>query len=218
MKNKIKFLLYLIVTFMPLIVTLILFPALPEKVPMHINVRGEINGWGNKYQALALPIITIVFSFLTPKLYKIKNSNHNPKPANIISFGCVCLFNILTYVFLYAAFYPTKYGFNNIVSASLCIFFIVMGNFFPKLKQNSFVGIRLPWTLNNEAVWYKTHRLSGIVWVIGGIIMLPLCLFSTSIHSSMILVTGLIIMTLIPSVYAYVIYKSIDRQNVRKYK
>jgi uncharacterized membrane protein len=187
-----------------------LFPVLPEKIPMHINVKGEIDGWGNKYQALALPIITIVLGFLTPKLYKIKNSNYNPKPANIISFGCVCLFNILNYVFLYAAFYPTKYDFNNIVSTSLCIFFIVIGNFFPKLKQNSFVGIRLPWTINNEAVWYKTHRLGGAVWVIGGIIMFPLSLFSSSRHSSMVLAIGLIIMTIIPSIYSYVIYKRIN--------
>lgn len=210
MKNKIKFFLYLIITLMPLIVTLILFPTLPEKVPMHINFRGEIDGWGDKYQSLGLPIITIILSFVIPKFYKMENNEYSYRPINMISFGCVCLFNMLTYIFLYIAFYPTNHNSNNIISAALCIFFIVIGNFLPKIKQNSFVGIRLPWTLNNEAVWYKTHRLGGIVWVLGGIIMLPLCLFSSSSHSPIILVIGLAIITIIPSVYAYVIYKRIN--------
>lgn len=207
MKNKTKFLVYLIITLMPLIVTLILLPSLPEKVPMHINFRGEIDGWGSKNQSLALPVITIILGFLIPKFYKIENKDYDPKPVNMISFGCICAFNMFTYIFLYNAFYPTAHNINNVVSASLCILFIIMGNFFPKLKKNSFVGIRLPWTLINETVWYKTHRLGGMVWVIGGIIMLPLCLFSSSRYSSIILAIGLVIITIIPSLYSYVVYK-----------
>lgn len=210
MKNKTKFLLYLIMSFMPLIVTLILFPGLPENIPMHLNFRGEIDGWGSKNQAFTLPIITIILAFLMPKFYKIENKDYNPKPVNMISFGCICAFNMLTYVFLYMGFNPTSSNTNNLISTSLCILFIVMGNFFPKIKKNSFVGIRLPWTLNNETVWYKTHRLCGILWVIGGIIMLPLCLFSSSSQSSMILLIGLAIMTIIPSIYSYVIYRKIN--------
>ena len=42
----------------------------------------------------------------------------------------------------------------------------------PKLKVNHTVGIRLPWTLQSEDNWHKTHRLVGKLWVLGGLILL----------------------------------------------
>ena len=31
----------------------------------------------------------------------------------------------------------------------------------PSLKQNYFIGIKTPWTLENEMVWKKTHRITA---------------------------------------------------------
>lgn len=33
---------------------------LPERIPMHFNGKGEIDGWGNKMSLIALPIIGII--------------------------------------------------------------------------------------------------------------------------------------------------------------
>ena len=48
------------------------------------------------------------------------------------------------------------------------LLFIVLGNYMPKFRQNSFMGIRVKWTLESEANWNATHRMGGKVWVGGG--------------------------------------------------
>ena len=58
------------------------------------------------------------------------------------------------------------------VSVLLGLIFVIMGNYMPKLKVNHTVGIRLPWTLQSEDNWHKTHRLAGKLWVLGGLILL----------------------------------------------
>ena len=45
---------------------------------------------------------------------------------------------------------------------------VAVGNYMPKFRQNSFIGIRVPWTLASEANWNATHRFGGKVWVAGG--------------------------------------------------
>ena len=74
----------------------------------------------------------------------------------------------------------------------------------PKCKQNYTMGIKLPWTLADEEVWNKTHRLAGFLWTMGGIIIV-----ATAFLNSIVLffsVTALLV--IIPTVYAFVIYKN----------
>lgn len=209
MKNKITFktISYFVLALFPLVIVLILYSSLPERIPIHYNFSGEIDSWGGKFGCFTFPIITIAFALILQLLKLTKNKVANIKPYESISLGILSVLNIFNFIFLYYCFYPRSFGIGNLSCAAISIMFIVLGNFFPKLKQNSMIGIRLTWTLKNETVWYKTHRLGGFVWVIGGIIMLPLCLFVPSSNSTLILIIGLTIITIIPSVYSYVIYK-----------
>ena len=211
MKNKITFkpLLYFALTLFPLLVVCILFSSLPEKIPMHYNFYGEINRWGTRYEVFLLPIITIIFAFIFRLGKFTKNNIANANPYDALGLGFLFIFNLFNFIFLYYCFYPRIFGSTNLINAILCIIFIFLGNFFPKLKQNSFIGIKIYWTLKNETVWYKTHRLGGIVWVIGGSIMLLLCLFFPNVNSNIVMLVGLAIITIIPLVYSYVIYKKL---------
>lgn len=58
------------------------------------------------------------------------------------------------------------------VPIGIGVLFIVLGNYLPKIKPNYFIGIRTPWTLENETVWQKTHRLGGKVFVVMGVLMM----------------------------------------------
>ncbi len=211
MKSKISYktLLNLILTLFPLLIVIVLFPNLPKKVPVHYNFSGEIDRWGSRYECFTLPIITIIFALILQLLKFTKNKVANAKPYYAMSLALLFIFNVFNFIFLYDCFYPKGFGTANLTSAALSFLFIVLGNFLPKLKQNNLIGIRLSWTLNNETVWYKTHRLGGIVWVIGGSIMLPSCLFVSNVYSTIILLAGLAIISIIPSVYSYVIYKKL---------
>jgi uncharacterized membrane protein len=95
---------------------------------------------------------------------------------------------------------------EKIVPAFVGLLFIVIGNYLPKSKQNYTVGIKLPWTLNNETNWNKTHRLAGYLWMIGGVLMFVnsfLKIYWTHVFFSIILC-----MVFIPAIYSYILYKN----------
>jgi hypothetical protein len=49
---------------------------------------------------------------------------------------------------------------------------IALGNIMPKLPRNGLVGIRTPWTLDDPAVWERTHRLGGYLVTAAGLLTL----------------------------------------------
>lgn len=51
------------------------------------------------------------------------------------------------------------------------IVFIVLSLFCLVVKPNHYVGIRLPWTLNDPKIWYQTNRLAGGLGIIIGLVI-----------------------------------------------
>lgn len=47
---------------------------------------------------------------------------------------------------------------------------IALGNAFPKSQPNHVAGIRIPTTLADPANWQATHRLGGILMIVGGLV------------------------------------------------
>ncbi|CAG9614055.1 Immunity protein SdpI [Bacillus rhizoplanae] len=86
------------------------------------------------------------------------------------------------------------------------ILFLVIGNYLPQCKPNFFVGIRTPWTLSNEEVWRKTHRFSGKVFIVLGIIMC-LSIFAPVTWKSYIVLTTVLAGVVITMLYSYFAYK-----------
>jgi uncharacterized membrane protein len=80
---------------------------------------------------------------------------------------------------------------------------VVIGNYLPKCKQSYTMGIKLPWTLNDEENWNKTHRLAGFLWVICGVVMMA----TAFLGEFWLFFVLLIPMTIIPTVYSYSLYK-----------
>ncbi|MNI84514.1 Immunity protein SdpI [compost metagenome] len=82
--------------------------------------------------------------------------------------------------------------------------FIALGNYMPQIKDNYFTGIRTPWTLASPEVWRKTHRFSGYMWTIGGV-LIALGAFMPRTLSISLIIAALLIATIIPYVYSWLI-------------
>ena len=100
----------------------------------------------------------------------------------------------------------------GLIFSGVGLLFAVIGNYMPNLKPNYFAGLRLPWTLENEDNWRKTHRLAGKLFFSGGLILAIICLFTSPIASIIIFFAGTMIITIIPCVYSYKLYK---RQKIK---
>jgi uncharacterized membrane protein len=53
---------------------------------------------------------------------------------------------------------------------------IIAGNVLPRLRPNSALGIRTPWTLRDERAWSRTHRAAGYLLVFLGLAFLAITL------------------------------------------
>lgn len=93
--------------------------------------------------------------------------------------------------------------------AMLGILFIFIGNYMPKTKQNSTLGIKIFWTLNNEENWNKTHRFAGKVWVIGGFVMV------FSMFRPDLAIIAMLVCVIIPIIYSYNIYKKHQKEGIK---
>ena len=214
---KLNKLVYWLIAFLPLIVTLIVLPILPETIPAHYNISGVANRWGSKYEMLILPISTVLFAVFLTFMSTVKQENKvnkNQKVLKVANYIFIIVFNALTFSFLYSAYsktenlYTSNFHMVKLLAVIIGITYIFLGNILPKCKQNRMVGIRTKWTLENEEVWYKTHRLGGVMIMIYGIISLVLSL--TVLNDVIALYTalgGFIAIAIALIIYSYVIYK-----------
>jgi uncharacterized membrane protein len=93
------------------------------------------------------------------------------------------------------------------------ILFVFMGNYFKVIKPNYFIGIKTPWTLENEDVWKLTHLLAGKMWVIGGIVIVICSLIVPEDLNFYIFMSITAVISFVPIVYSYLIYQKTKKNN-----
>jgi uncharacterized membrane protein len=81
---------------------------------------------------------------------------------------------------------------------------MVMGNYMGKLRKNFFAGIRTPWTLANDEVWERTHRMAGWVFMLAGLVTVIAAFAGAPLMVAIYVLVGA---ALIPAIYSYVIYQ-----------
>lgn len=203
-KNNIYNITLIIIAFL---VSIALYNKLPNLMPMHWNIAGEIDSYGPKILVTFLsPILMIAIwigMLYFPKIDpKKENYTKFDSSYTIIANAFVTFFFVIHIVTV-----SVSLGYNiaidKVIPFMVGILFVVIGNYLPKSKSNFFYGIKTPWTLTNEEVWKKTHRLGGKLFVISGlIIMVSSLLFKGSIQFIILLIL-IFIVAIIPIVASY---------------
>lgn len=215
MKINFKKILLILSIFLPLIVTLISLNYLPNLIPAHYGFDGEVTRWGSKYESLIVPIMGIVVCgvilICTSYAEKKIEYKNNIKALNATNVALSIMFNILTYSFLITSFNKVT-NFNNSFASKILyiafgISFIILGIYMPKVKRNSFIGIRTKLTLSSDYIWKKTHEFGGKVFIIFGFIFTVLALFIPGDISMIILIISLILLTILFVIYSRKIAK-----------
>jgi uncharacterized membrane protein len=158
------------------------YPSLPATIPTHWNIAGEADSFSTKEAGLSImPILSVCMMILFAWLPKADPKKENVKfnqPYYEITIFCIMLFLFALYCVTIAI--PLGYNIDvgKFMVISMGIMFIVLGKQMEFIKSNWFFGIRTPWTISNDAIWTKTHRIGarlfnafGIVLLIFGFIM-----------------------------------------------
>lgn len=171
MKKNSLLLISLVFVFLPFIYLASVYSGLPDRIPIHFDWLGNPDGWGPKYilwllPAIGIPLILLVMSTITRQL---PGEGDQPKQHRIGLITLAFISLLICYI-IYGAEAGSYTGLGGL-SILLGLFFAALGNYFPVLKQNPFVGIRLPPTMKSKVKWRKTHRFAGPLFLAGGALM-----------------------------------------------
>jgi uncharacterized membrane protein len=187
-----------------------IYPTLPERMPIHWDMHGNVNGWGSRLGAT----FGMLGMFLGIYALMVLLPIVDPRRANYAKFlptyriiRWLTVFVVLSiWAFATAATRHAKIRIDVIVPVTVSLVFVVLGNIMGRLRHNWFVGIRTPWSLANEEAWRLTHRAAGPAWVIGGLIGLTGALVGGAVGVATLL-AGTLGAALFSVVYSYFAYK-----------
>jgi len=199
--NKWKLLISSLVILLPMALNPVLGKLFPETV-------GTV--WGSRRLMLLLtPLILLALHWIC-LIYSFRDPGNRgqKKKAGWVGFWVCPAISVFTSAMIYLAALGK-------VSLLMCcnmlftgLMFIVIGNYLPKCKRNSTIGIKVPWAMENDENWNATHRFGGKLWVAGGLIIIVSGLLPGK-AMPFVLFSVIVLLAIIPSVYSYLYYRKL---------
>ncbi len=209
----------LVIVALPFIYLAYTWSQLPEQVPMHWNMKGEIDRYGSKLELLMipflLPVLTYLIFLIVPNIDPKNKLNKMGKKLDSIKFLLTTLMSILALFIIYSVKNESLANPNYIVLL-IGVLYVILGNYFKTIKANYFIGIKTPWTLENETVWKATHQLAGKMWFIGGIVVVLSSLLADNQTNFILFIVITVIISMVPVVYSYFKFKSLKKQTTSR--
>ena len=204
-EHKWKALISSVIILLPTLLGLIFYDKLPDNMVTHYGADGVADGRSSKlFAILVIPAILFVIHWIALFFTAAdpKNKGQNKKAMGVV-FWIIPVMTIVVCVTILTEDVSVA---MIALQAFFALLFVVLGNYMPKLKQNSTYGVKVPWTLYNEENWNKTHRLTGVLWVAGGFLILISMLLPKAVSMTVMLI-DIIVMIILPIVYSYGLYR-----------
>ena len=195
----------LLITLLPVLYVAFNWTQLPESVPVHFDMKGEPNGFGSRWVYVFLPIGLYLLMLVLPKI--------DPRKANYAVFeGSYYKLRMILGVFFGVINTTVIWGIVNntnsmqkFIPLTLFFLFMLIGNYLGTVRPNYFVGIKVPWTLNSDEVWIRTHKLAGKLWFWGS--LAGMGLYFVVDRFEWVFIPLLVILVVVPIAYSYLIYQ-----------
>ncbi len=202
-----------ILMIIPIILTYWVWDQIPDSVPVHFDLGGNPDRFGSKtHTMIGLPILTFIIYFavvylpsIDPKR-RIDNHQRSIRSMRRIITLALVVINIMVILTSYQSWNPGKW-----MGAGVGVLIIAIGNQLNSLKDNYFIGIRTPWTLEDRDTWRKTHRFSSRLFMILGLAITIWSLLGLETHTTMFLVILLGGLAITPLLYSYLVFNKSKR-------
>ena len=203
-----------IVVLIPVIYMALVWNSLPDKIATHFDLHGNADKFDTKNEFLwflmLMAVISIIIYLLLTNIWRIdpkKYAAENKDRLQKIAFAVVVLLAVIGCVVIYIGTQGALKLNLRFFFALIGIFWAVIANYMNNLKPNYFAGFRLPWTLENEENWKRTHHLASKLWFAGGLLIAAICIFTSTTVSIIAIFSILLTITVIPIVYSYRFYR-----------
>jgi uncharacterized membrane protein len=196
-----------------------IYPKLPETIPTHWNIKGQIDGYGSKTWAVFLmPFMMLLFlglfrvlPYLSPKNFEINTFLSTYLFIMVVIVGLFAYLHavILSAVWQHVSESARPIEIGRYLLGGLFLFLGVLGSVMGKVRRNFYVGVRVPWTLASDRVWNDTHRVAAWSMVTGSFVGFVIVISGSSLILSF---APLIVSFIVPVVYSFVHYKRLERE------
>jgi uncharacterized membrane protein len=223
MKKAKTILLQALIGLIPAIYLLSIWNTLPERVPIHYNANFEADAFGSKFEVLWIIlfmfVVAIGTSLLILNLNKIDPKQRYATNNTLfvkISWTVLLFISLISCFIVYETEHYTQTNESSFspkyIVALVALLFVALGNYMNTIKPNYFVGIRTPWTLDDEENWRLTHHLASNVWFFGGLLLFVLVMVLPQEYAVYGMVFSILPLAGIPIFYSFYIF----RQKLKK--
>lgn len=214
---------FTLVAVINLICVVVVILGLPQTVATHYGLSGEADRMGSRWMYLFVgiaPLIIMVgYAIYAHATRDSAELQRNRALEDFLVPVIALLIGVIGWITLLMA----RAG-NLAIEQYQPLIFVVVGfvmlvisNYMGKLSRNRYLGYKLPWTLKDDVVWNRTHRLAGYVGTAGGLVAIAAGLLGflsgAATASLVVFLVGLLIAVVPPIVYARHLYNS--RHNLR---
>jgi uncharacterized membrane protein len=188
------------------------YGRLPARIPTHWNIDGVADGHGPRAMVFAFSAMMLAFAALWAVLPAV-----SPRRYEVDRFGPtwwnsgLLLVALFGYMQMMQVWYllggPVRL--DRALLGGVAILIVLLGNVLGKVRSNFWFGVRTPWTLASERVWYATHRLASKTMVAGGLVALALLLAGLPVRYAHI---AILLGALAPAAWSLIYYKRLERE------
>jgi uncharacterized membrane protein len=158
------------------IASLYAYPQLPERVASHWNAAGEVDGYMPRgWGSFLMPLVLLGLAGLFAVIPVIDPLRENIEKFRVYYDGFIAVMMLFMFgVHVQGLLWNLghKISPNAVMPVGVGLLLYYAGVLTENAKRNWFIGIRTPWTLSNDVVWEKTHRIGGRMFKACGLIAL----------------------------------------------
>lgn len=208
-KRNIAFLWVLAV--LPAVMVAAVYGCLPRQVPIQWGFDGVVNTWGDKSVYWIIALVCLLMAAMFQFLPFV-----DPKRRSYVVFqkyydGFALLMELVmvlaTAMTLVECIRPGTVSISRAVTVAISALFVFLGNMMGKIKHNYFMGIKTPWTLADPDVWNRTHRFTGRLWFLVGVVTIPCALLLPERIFALVFGVGMAVSTVAGILMSYIWYR-----------
>ena len=218
--SKIIFLISTLLYIFCVILVFVLWRFVQDTIPMHWDIHGNVDRYGNKVEMLMhlLPLTVLYAISLCTFLVGRKNLG-KPLP-NLTTVSFVVIFSIvlaaqISYCIFMLCITAEYILAENIISYIYCIggdlIFVVAIATHPKITpQNSIMGMRTNFTLTNPEAWEKVNNVSSICLAVAALTIIAINVIFISLWVALASTATLLVAVAIAYIYHEVVRRKMS--------
>jgi uncharacterized membrane protein len=200
--------------------TALAWSRLPERVPVHWNIHGQVDRLGSRIELILLGPVLLAALWglfeLLPVLDPRRAAPKDPEQTEgeregalqtslALVLGLIALLHLLILSLSLGLLQEPA----RVFAFPMAGFLVLFGNFIGRLRPSWFIGIRTPWTLSSDVVWRRTHRLAGRLMVPAGLLAVLLAVVlpaPAAFAAAIVLLLGAL---LAPAAFSFYYWRSL---------